>query len=133
MSQQTDEIRERLNKATTHRGEWEVRDSNQVQGEDTVAVRNSGVICFVQTARFEPTTFHNADFIAHAPSDLQYLLQRVEKFEKAQAELQCLANECADISVEHEKTGRDSWARFYSGKKLAYDNALMIVKRALKD
>lgn len=77
-----DEIRERLNKATPGPWQWDFENNHlesttafdEFEAPDGRKLRSPMLIAW---QRFE--TYADEDLIAHAPTDLRYLLEQIEK------------------------------------------------------
>ena len=92
------EIRERERKAT--KGPW--NDSGRyINGDGHVLFQHSDVGCTLPDERFEEDG-HNGDFVAHARTDIPWLLEQVESLQAELLEWKELQNQAHDAAVEAE-------------------------------
>lgn len=94
-----EEIRERLAKATSGPWEWWAPDESlteqgvmthahpDIQRDQSGNIVHAVTICRGMTG---PARAENADLIAHAPTDLAYLLARCDALEKLRAKIEAL-------------------------------------------
>lgn len=78
------EIKERLQAATP--GAWKVRETDEDSFDDTPGVTTEDGRYVAQTSydglshTCRPTMYADAEFIAHAKEDIEWLLERLEVF-----------------------------------------------------
>ncbi|WAH38599.1 hypothetical protein [Alicyclobacillus dauci] len=108
-------------RATTHRGKWVVR-------KDTiVGVENQGDICEVKVARFEPTTYHNAEFIAQSgnlmPELARGYLQKDAEIQRKNAQIQRMRDELVRVANMLEK-----WSEKYPSSELMVSDTVELLE-----
>ena len=117
MTDRRAEIEDRLSKATP--GPWRHTDSETVDdvwdAGLVVVNENRDPVALVADQWYEadegePTPLHDADLIAHAPSDLRWLLDRLAEAERERDDAREIARLAEESETGWRKDADEAWA-----------------------